>query len=136
MNTVQPTAMEKGLGVLLASAETKPRMLLAASAYSVSNTTNSTPILAMCPSTDLTSYAGAQTIDTNQKDVVYLLNSSQAMSGLSTTYNPNCMVPYLETRAGGGMFPIIPPGWMLFGVIGDLDLDGIVSWNVCTCDIG
>ena len=137
MNTVTPTAMEKGLGVLLATAsETKPRMLLGASAYSVTNTTNTTPVLAMCPSTDLTTYSGVQTIDTNQKNVVYILNSSQVFSSLSTTYNPSCLVPYNETRAGGGTFPIIPPGWMLFGVYGDLDADGAISWQVCTCDLG
>jgi len=136
MNTVKPTAMEKGLGVLLASAEMKPRMILSASAHSVTNTTNATPILAMCPSTALTSYAGEQTIDANTKDVCYIVNSSQALSSLSSTYNPNCMVPYTESRAGGGMFPILPPGWMLFGVVGDLDCDGLVTWNVCTCDIG
>ncbi len=133
MNTVMTEQLDKGVGVLLAIADDKPRVLLSASVYSVTNTTNTIPILAMCPSTTLGS---AQTIDTSLQNVAYLLKSSEVLdSTYSSTNTPNCLVPFVGTRAGGAVFPIIPPGWMLFGVAGELDLNGKISWQVCTADM-
>jgi len=132
MNTVKNGALDKGHGVLIASADSKPRILLGASCYAVTNTTNVVPVLAMCPATTLDA---SQSIDTNTQPVVYLQRSSQPLNGaLATPYTPACLVPYTDSRAGGGQFPIIPPGWMLFGCMGDVDGNGDISWQVCTAD--
>ena len=137
MNSVQAPIMDKGFSVLLASADSKPRMILGVSCYaspSGGNTTNVVPVLAMVPSQEL---AANSVVETNTVPVVYIARSSQPITTtLATTYSPGVLIPYIESRAGGGPFPIVPPGWMLLGVNGDVDADGTIEWQVASCDMG
>jgi len=89
MNSVQAPIMDKGFSVLLASADSKPRMILGVSCYaspSGGNTTNVVPVLAMVPSQEL---AANSVVDTNTVPVVYIARSSQPITTtLATTYSP------------------------------------------------
>lgn len=133
METVNVPANDKGKGFQIGQASTKPRMILGASAVSVSNSTNVTPVLAMVPGRQLTSGI----FDSNTSPCVYLAQSSKAMTtGLASTFEPACVIPYIETRAGGGPFPILPPGWLLIAITGSVDADGVIQWQICSCDLG
>jgi hypothetical protein len=133
METATVPAIDKGKGFRIGTASDKPRMILGVSCYAGTNTTNVVPVLAMVPGIQLDS----NTFDANTDLCVYIARSSQPItSTLATTYSPGVIIPYIETRAGGGTFPILPPGWLLIAITGDVDADGTVLWQVASCDLG
>jgi hypothetical protein len=133
MANVTHDALDKGHGVQLVAAAESARIVLAASCFAVTNTTNCVPIMTLLPGPEGFS---AGSVDLNTYPSTYILKSSQPLNGaLATPYTPATLVPYIESRAGGGTFPIIPPGYILVGAMGDVDGDGSVAWQVVTAEI-
>ena len=132
MANLSHDALDKGSGIALLSASDKPRIILAMSCYAITNTTNAVPNVAMMPS--IATPANA-VYDLNSTPCCWILKSSQPLNGaLATPYTPATLVPYIESRAGGGTFPILPPGYILIGAMGDVDGDGSVAWQVVSAE--
>lgn len=131
--TVKHAALDKGHAAQLVAAADHPRIVLAASAIAVTNTTNCVPVLALVPGS--TGFSGGS-IDLNTYPFTAICRSSQPLNGaLAATYTPASLIPFIDSRAGGGTFPIIPPGYILCGMMGDVDGDGEVAWSVITADM-
>ena len=133
MESATVPAIDAGKGFRIATASDKPRMILGVSCYSGTNTTNVVPVLAMVPGLQL----DANVFDANTDLCVFITRSSQPITAaLTSAKSPGVVIPYIETRAGGGPFPILPPGWLLIAITGDVDADGTILWQVASCDLG
>ena len=132
MDSQTAPALDIGFGWRLLSAGEKPRLIIAASIHSGTNTAAATANLAMFPSRSADQANGSYDL-TGGAAAVKGSESPNSIAGLSNAALADPLI--MQTRGHGGTL-ILPPGWILVGSLATANADGTVIWQVASAEMG